>query len=157
MPLAGDEAAQAIALANRRLAGAGVPGSIVLIADNIDASQRDGLKAENEAGGADVHVLAMAAGPEVIPPPGSPPAPALDKDGMRAAARAAGGSLTLVSIDDSDVRSLAANIERSFANAPLQEGSRWRDAGWYLLIPLALILLLFFRPGGAVPIARTGL
>jgi Ca-activated chloride channel family protein len=69
---------------------------------------------------------------------------------MRAAADALDGSLTVVSVDDSDVRELNASIKRSFANAELQEGSRWKDAGYYLVPLLLLLLLPFFRQGGSV-------
>jgi Ca-activated chloride channel family protein len=92
----------------------------------------------------------MAAGPDVVPPAGSPPAPALDEGAMKQAARAGGGSLVLAGPDDSDVRRLSAGIERSIAAAPVQEGERWKDAGYYLLMAFALLALLFFRRGGAV-------
>jgi hypothetical protein len=116
----------------------------------------DGLAAEKDASGVDVHLLAMAAGDEVIPPSDSPPAPALDEPAMRSAARAAGGTMTLVSIDDTDVLALSSNIRNSFANAPLQQGSRWRDEGYYLLPLLAVLMLTFFRPGGAVRVGNSG-
>ena len=70
---------------------------------------------------------------------------------MQAAADAIGGSLTLVSIDNRDVKTLASSIQQSFASAPQQEGSRWRDAGYYLLPLTILFLLILFREGGAVP------
>ena len=44
MPREGDEPAEAIALASRRLKDAAVPGSIVLITDAVDASQLAALK-----------------------------------------------------------------------------------------------------------------
>ena len=91
-------------------------------------------------------------GPEVIPPPGSPPAPALDLDSLREAARAMGGSLTAVTADKRDLESLSAKIERSISHAPAQEGQQWQDAGYYLLALLALIMLTFFRRGGSVAV-----
>ena len=97
-----------------------------------------------------MHVYAMAAGPDVILPAGSPPASALDREAMERAAKSGGGSLVLVSPDDRDVRQLAGRIDRSIAAAPLIEGERWVDFGYWILpffIPLGL---LFFRPGGAV-------
>jgi Ca-activated chloride channel family protein len=114
----------------------------------------EGLAAARREAGADLHIYAMAAGPEVIPPLDSPPAPALDLEQMKAAAKAAGGDLTLPSADNSDVRQLNAKIERSISRAPAQEGERWKDAG-YLLLPLILLLAMFlFRPGGAIAVQR---
>jgi hypothetical protein len=69
---------------------------------------------------------------------------------MERAARAGGGSLVLVSPDDRDIRQLADRIDRSIAAAPLVEGERWVDFGYWIVpffIPLGL---LFWRPGGAV-------
>jgi len=145
MPMEGDEPAEAIALANQRLKKAAVPGSIVLITDAIDNSQLAVLNRIHEQGGSDVHILAMAAGPEVIPPPGSPPAPALDLGSLREAAKAMGGSVSVVSADKSDVESLAARIEHSINQIPASEGQQWQDAGYYLLWLLALIMPFFFR------------
>jgi Ca-activated chloride channel family protein len=153
MPVPGDDPVRAIDLANRRLAASGLPGSVVLVADAIAPEFIAGLEQASGAGGADVHILAVAGGPEVVPPAGSPPAPALDQDAMQKAARAGGGTLVLVTPDDSDVRQLSARIERSIAAAPTQEGERWKDAGYYLVLVLAALGLLFFREGGAVSLS----
>ena len=150
MPVPGDDPVRAVELARKRLAASGLPGSIVLIADSIDPAFADGLA---DSAGADVHVYAMAAGPEVVPPADSPPAPALDEKAMQLAARAGGGALVLVTPDDSDVRQLSARLERSIAAAPAQQGERWKDAGYYLVMIFCLLVLGFFRRGGAVSLA----
>ncbi len=152
MPLVGDEPAAAIALANQRIKDAAVPGSIVLITDAINPSQIAALGEIRKQGGVEVHILAMAAGAEVIPPPGSYPAPALNMDSLREAARAMGGTVTTVTADKRDVEDLSASIERSISQAPESEGRQWRDAGYYLLPLLALVMLSFFRRGGSVAV-----
>jgi len=152
MPEPGDNPLQAVELARQRLAESGLPGSIVLIADSVDLSFSASLAETSQTGSPDVFILAMAAGPEVVPPPGSPPAPALDETTLQQAARAGGGSLVVVTPDDSDVKELSRRIERSFAAAPPQQGERWNDAGYYLLVLVWVLVLGFFRPGGAVRI-----
>lgn len=147
MPLPGDAVSSAIALANQVLKKAQTAGSIVLLTDAIDPAEFEALR---QAESTDVHILAMAAGPEVLPPANSPPAPPLDEARLREAANVLGGSLTLATIDDADVRRLNGQVARSFANAPPSEGERWRDAGYYLLPLIALLLLAFFRSGGAM-------
>ena len=149
MPVPGDEPAPALKLARDRLVRAKSPGSIVWISGGIDRGQLAGLEALGKQGAA-VHILAMAAGPEVVPPAGSPPAPALDRDLMQTAARSLGGDLILPTADDSDVRRLNAKIDSSLASAPAQQGDRWKDNGYLLLPLLALLVLFFFRRGGAV-------
>ena len=152
MPMKGDEPAAAIAIANQRLKKAAVAGSIVLITDAIDRSQLAKLEKIREQGSVEVHILAMAAGPEVIPPPGSPPAPALDINALHDAASTMGGSLTIVTADKTDIKSLSSRIERSISHVAAQEGQQWKDSGYYLLVLLALIMLSFFRQGGSVAI-----
>jgi Ca-activated chloride channel family protein len=147
MPVAGNEPAEAIQLAQKRLSQSKLPGSIVLISAGIFSTQLEGMDLE---GGADVHILAMAAGADVIPPPGSPPAPALDRNAMEAAADIIGGDVVLPTADDADIRRLNSRIDTSIASAPAQEGERWKDNGYFLLPLLALLTLTFFRPGGAV-------
>ena len=153
MPLEGDEPVAALAMASRRLGDSGLAGSIVLVADSVDPAFVDDIARLHEGGEADIHVYGIAAGPEVVPPPGSPPAPALDEDAMRSVAAAGGGALIRITPDDSDVRQLAARVERSIASAPVQEGERWKDAGYFLVWPLVLILLPAFRRGGGVSLS----
>jgi len=150
MPLEGDAAAEAVELANERLRKAGTAGSILLIADAVSADQLGALRQQRDAGGAPAHLLAMAAGPEVIPPPDSPPAPALDLKAMDQAAAAAGGTLVLPSVDDRDVKQLVRLIDRSLARADAEQGDHWVDAGYYLVPVLALLALLGFRRGWVV-------
>ncbi|MGD9022110.1 MAG: VWA domain-containing protein [Lysobacterales bacterium] len=152
MPMEGDEPAEAIALASQRLRDAAVPGSIVLVTDSVDASQLDMLQEIHAQTAIETHILAMAAGPEVVPPPGSYPAPALDMDALNRAARAMGGTVTAVSADKSDVERLSARIERSISHVPTQEGRQWKDSGYYVLALLAVIMLSFFRRGGSVAV-----
>jgi Ca-activated chloride channel family protein len=149
MPLEGDAVVEALTLANDMLTRDGATGSIILVTDAIDPAAQAGLQA---IVGADVHMLAVAAGPEAVPPVDSPPAPPLDTRAMQASADTLGASLTKVSVDDADVRRLNRLIETSFVKAPPTEGERWRDQGWWLLLPLAGLTLMFFRPGGAVPV-----
>jgi Ca-activated chloride channel family protein len=146
----GNDPLRAIRLAITRLQASGLPGSVVLLADYVDPGIATELAALHGDSGIDIHLLAMAGGAEVVPPAGSPPAPALDVPAMKQVARAGGGSLVQVSADDADVRKLNKQIESSIAAAPAQEGERWKDMGYYLLPLFAVLMLMFFREGGAV-------
>jgi Ca-activated chloride channel family protein len=152
MPLQGDEPAEAIRMASQRLRQAGVPGSIVLVTDSVDRSQLGALEQIHTSESIDVHILAMAAGPGVIPPAGSYPAPPLDTDALRAAAGVLGGSVTVVTADKSDVEAIASRAERSISSVAAKEGRQWQDGGYYLLFLLVPIMLSFFRKGGAVSV-----
>ena len=99
-----------------------------------------------------MHILAVAGEAGVPLPPDSPPAPVLDRAAIKKAADAAGATLTIVSPDASDVQRLARRIATSLrAIRPADAGERWQDAGYWLVPVLALLTLVWFRPGWAVP------
>ena len=79
MPRQGDVAAQALELAGLQLDKENIPGSILLIADQVAPEQLKGLQAFRQKSKTPVHILAVAAGKGVIVPPGSPPAVSLDR------------------------------------------------------------------------------
>ena len=151
MPREGDVAAAALTMANQQLQSAQHPGSIVLITDGIQPDQLAGLNAYRESGGAPVHILAVA-GEEGTPlPVDSPPAPALDRSGLKRAADAVDGTLTIVSPDDRDVRQLVRHIQTRFVAAQAAEGGeRWRDMGYWLTPWVCVLILVWFRPGWVI-------
>ena len=67
--------------------------------------------------------------------------------------RAGGGTLVRITPNDTDLRQLASRIERSIASAPVQEGERWKDKGYFLVWLIALLLLPAFRRGGGVALS----
>ena len=151
MPNAGDDPAGALELAAKRLSRSGLPGSILLVADHVDAVALQGIEAVRAEYGYSINVYAVSAGPDVTPSPGGPPAPFLDEDAMKAAAKAGGGALVTVTPDVRDLDRLDSRVARSIASSPAGSGERWKDGGYLLLWPLAVLLLLFVRRGGAVP------
>lgn len=150
MPAKGDAVGDAVALADRELKQAKQPGSILLVNDGITPDQIEELRRLRHAGAAPIHILAVAAGVEarVV---GGPPAPALDRAGMQAAADAGGGSLTVVTPDQADVTLVAGEVATSFAEVPGGgSGQRWEDAGYWLMPVIVLMTLLWFRRGWTV-------
>jgi Ca-activated chloride channel family protein len=145
MPRPGNAAGDVVALGTRLLQDAGLEGSVLLITDAIPPDAIAGLPPEARA-----DILAVAAPPGSPVPAAGPVAPMLDRQALAAAARALDGRLVEVSIDDSDVRSLARHLDRVLSRGTSEEGERWRDAGYYLLMPLSVIVLLWFRRGWAV-------
>jgi Ca-activated chloride channel family protein len=151
MPRTGDVAADALTKADEQLRSARQPGSIVWMTDGVQADQLDGLKRYLEHGGAPVHLLAVAGDAGLPLPPDSPPAPALDRNALKQAADAVGGTLTVVRPDDRDVQQLTRHIDTRFVAA--QEaggGARWRDMGYWLMPVICVLVLVWFRPGWVV-------
>ena len=75
----------------------------------------------------------------------------MDRAALERVASAVGGSLTVVTPDDRDVRRLASRVERALvASGEPEGGERWRDAGYWLVPLLVLLSLAWFRRGWTV-------
>ncbi|MCK5679848.1 VWA domain-containing protein [bacterium] len=150
MPEKGDAVAKALELGASLLDKAEIPGSILLIADQVEKNQLKEIRAFREKSGISVHIYAIAANRGITVPPGSPPAPALNMEALKKAAAAAGASLTIVSPDDRDVLKLADRIKTTLSATKQNQGDRWQDAGYWLLPILLILGLFFFRHGWMV-------
>jgi Ca-activated chloride channel homolog len=151
MPMQGDAPAEALTLAAEQLRKSGLRGSILLITDSVPAEQLPQLSAYRKSAGVPVQLLAVAADPGIPVPPDSPPAPALDRGAFDKAADALDATLTLVSPNDRDVRWLARHTETSLVAAPAEQaGERWKDVGYWLVVAVAALALMWFRPGWLV-------
>lgn len=128
MPIDGNAAKGAYALAEKELTRAHASGSIVWITDSLPNS----IKFTDTP----VQVLGMV-GPDVL-------------DGLKSSASASGASFTQVSIDDSDITHLNQGIDTSFKAQPSDEGAHWRDQGYWLLPLISILALFWFRPGWSV-------
>lgn len=149
MPVEGDAASDAVQLATEQLRRANRPGSIVLLTDGIDADQIPGL---SQLGSTPIHILAVGGDQSKPLPLNSPAAPAIDIASLKTAANAAGATLTIVSPDEQDVKSLSREITSRFVAAQQDDGGdRWKDMGYWLTPFTALIVFFWFRPGWIVP------
>jgi Ca-activated chloride channel family protein len=128
MPTDGKNTASAIGLAAQSLATEPVAGTILLVADDL--------------GNADVAALRQATGRNNL---------VMLSVSAGGAGTSLGADAVQVSIDASDIRALERRIETRFLAAQGDAfGTQWRDEGYWLLLPLALLSLLWFRRGTTV-------
>lgn len=52
----------------------------------------------------------------------------------------------VASVDDSDIRAVLATLARDMT-AAAEAGTQWRDDGYFLILPFALVYLIWFRRG----------
>ena len=124
MPVQGNNAAVAVALAASLMATETVAGTILIIADSVN----DAAAVQRAAGRNGVLMLGVAAA---------------DQGGLSNTVR--------VSVDDADIRAIERRIETSYQSAQSAAfGTRWRDEGYWLLVPAALLGVLWFRRGVTV-------
>lgn len=156
MPDEGQRADRAIRRAVSRMRGAGfAAGDILLITDHVDDAGRDAA-AQAHADGFRVHVLGVGT------TAGAPLATAqgfltddrgqvrfarLDAASLAAAAASGGGRQAVLSIDDSDLRSLGVldPQAQSQEGGVGEQGVRRADDGYWLLLALLPLALLAFR------------
>ena len=137
MPVDGGALGEAIELAQTVLDRAGVPGSVLVIADAVSPSQQDAVAASAP----DLPVQFLSVMPSNAP---------LDS-GLEQAARARGASITRLSADSSDVDAISRRAQSDFRAAPMEEGGeRWKAAGYLLLPFIALVALAWSRKGWVV-------
>ena len=137
MPVDGDALGEALELAASVLDRAGVPGSVLVIADAVSPSQAAAVA--EVAPNLPVQFLA-------VKPPNAP----LDS-GLQEVANARSALVTAMAIDQTDVERIAQRAQSDFRTAPVAGGGeRWRDAGYYLLPIIALICLAWSRRGWVV-------
>jgi Ca-activated chloride channel homolog len=127
MPEDGKNAASAVSLATQFLAAEPVAGTILVVADDLDDAA-----IRQAAGRNGVAMLKVA--------------PSQSGDGM-----GLGSDIVRVSVDGSDIQAIERRIETRFQAAQGDAfGMQWRDEGYWLLLPLALLCLLWFRRGSTV-------
>ena len=132
MPKPGDELVGSLILAARTLGDAG--GSIVVVADAVLSGSESALREFRSTNRLPVHFLATSRAytPEL--------------EAINNAASALGAGVTLMTSDSSDIGSLVRRTAKvPVAVAGAGEGSRWAEAGWWLLPVLAWLSLRTFR------------
>jgi Ca-activated chloride channel family protein len=132
MPKQGDQLTGALQLAASALGDAG--GSMVVFADMVSESVDDTLANFRSESPLPVYFLAIAR------------ADTPEYDAIERAASVLKADVTLMTPDSQDVRSLA----RSAGKAPVAigaagAGTRWAEAGWWLVPLLAVLSLISFR------------
>lgn len=152
MPEQGDRPDRALALAESMLADETAAGTIVFMTDGIDQGYAE-VFAQHADRTRD-QVLVMAFGTEAGGPvragDGGGVAAGVDLGGLQAIV-SAGGQLIRATVDTSDVDGLVRQVRTHLVNAIGEDGDLdWHDAGYYLVWPLALMLLAFFRRGWTV-------
>jgi Ca-activated chloride channel family protein len=138
MPREGNDAAAALQLAEKIILDSGRPGSVLLITDELDPAETGRITEQRSRG--------MAA-PVVLAAVNEQRSPG-DAERLRQAVKRLEAELEFIAADDRDVEAVASRLEHhlSAASNP-EEAERWKDAGYWFLPLLALLSLVWFRPG----------
>jgi len=161
MPVRGKEPGQALQLADSILARDSVPGSILFMTDGISVDYTAEFAQHQQASADEIMVLAFGtvAGAPVrtgenqfaANPGGGRMLATLDREGLDALAGEAGIFVAGSTVDAADVDRLQRQVQSHLRVVQQDDPTaRWKDSGYYLLIPLVLMALFWFRKGWTI-------
>ncbi|MCG9698923.1 VWA domain-containing protein [Vibrio natriegens] len=141
MPVKGKLAEQALPLIDQQLQG--LAGStVLLVTDGVNPATIS--KYEDYFADKPYQLLILAAGnPDIVS--NNP----IDLDSLQTLASKTDGRLIEVSVDNTDIQQLNRYVERNM-QLNGESSMPWKDMGYVLLFPIALIMLIWFRKGWLV-------
>lgn len=138
MPVKGKSADTALPLIEPQLSTENV-GTVLLITDAVNLETIATFKDYFATSSHQLLVLAAGNKDRMSNEP-------LDLASLKSLAKKTQGSVVEVTIDDQDIETLNSNIERHM-QLNNESAMPWKDMGYFLLFPMALLMLLWFRKG----------
>lgn len=172
MPRPGKDVLGVLDQARKLLDAEKAPGTLVLLTDGADSSQFQAIGQRLSGGDLQVLVLAVGSrdgglvrdghGQPIVSADGRPVQASFDEAGLKGLADAADAPLGSLTLNDDDLDWIELHAQRHFQAAQGDDREvHWKDAGYWLCWPLALIALCCLRRGwkvhwlGAVVVAVT--
>ncbi|MDW2186484.1 VWA domain-containing protein [Vibrio sp. 1733] len=141
MPVQGKLAEKALPLIDQQLQGQPV-STVLLVSDGVNPATIEQYQAYFS--GKPYQLLILAAGNADIVS-NNP----MDLDSLQKLASQTNGRLVEVTVDNSDIEQLNRYVERNM-QLNGESSMPWKDMGYQLLFPIALIMMLWFRKGWLV-------
>ncbi|MDW6022887.1 VWA domain-containing protein [Mesorhizobium sp. BAC0120] len=158
MPETGKDSSKALRAVQTALASEEVPGTILFMTDGVEPAAFDSFK--QNSGGDEIMVLGIGTeqgGPIKIgegrfltDSSGARVFAKMDVSQLQKLQSQTGVQVATVTLDDSDVGWIKRRIQSHLEQSQGEGNSRWRDLGWWLTIPVALLGALWFRRGWSV-------
>lgn len=159
MPKPGRDTAAALQLADSLLQADGSSGTILLMTDGIEEAGDGAAKAVAGdivvlgIGTAEGGLVKQADGSFLTGAGGSRTVAKLDLDRLKRFGSEADAAVATMTNDGADVSWITQHVRTNFIRQNAREGDHWRDTGWWLIFPVALLLVLSFRRGWMVRVA----
>ncbi len=141
MPVKGKLAEKALPLIDQQLQGV-AGATVLLVSDGVNPATIE--RYQQFFADKPYQLLILAAGnPDVVS--NNP----MDLDSLQILASKTNGRLVKVSVDNGDIEQLNRYVERNM-QLNGESSMPWKDSGYALLFPIALIILVWFRKGWLV-------
>lgn len=163
MPVPGRDMAQALRTIDADLAHEPVPGTILFLTDGVEPAAANAFRAQARSGRSQPVVLAIGTeqgGP--LRNVGSAEGGFVEQDGTRVFARLDAAALrrfgddsgipvaTFTPDNDDDVAWVQRHVQSHLEQMQAGDRTRWKDEGWWLVLPVTLLAMLWFRKGWTV-------
>jgi Ca-activated chloride channel homolog len=148
MPVPGKDTARAVQTIGAALSKEPVPGTILLLTDGVEPAAMPALQQRDKRTQIVVLVIGTAAGGPLKAGDGA--APGLDAAALHRLRDTGVPVATLTTDSDDDVAWVQRHVQSHVELASAQDTLRWHDAGWPLTIPIAVLVLLWFRKGWTI-------
>ncbi len=158
MPELGKNAPAALQIAQKMLLEDSANGTILFLTDGINSEYADAFASYTNSYGNSIEVLAIGTtqgGP--IPSKdggflrtttGELIMASFDEAGFEILQGESGVSVTYITVDDTDIRRISGNIDTKMQMIrDNNDRQRWKDFGYWLVIPLVGLSLVWFRRG----------
>ncbi len=163
MPFPGSDLEGAFAMADSVMSVTDAPGTVLVLSDDVDEAEFAAIQSFVQAYPGRVEILPMNtdAGAEVPMPhsraffkdsEGNPVHSSLDRQILSRLSSIDRVSVHELTLDDSDVALISKKISDNlkFTEKPEEKDDAWQDMGLLLVIPMATLLLLWFRRGWVI-------
>lgn len=141
MPKKGDNPSAALALAKNQLTEAQDKGSVLWIGDGLAEEEAIRIVRQDSIRPASL-VMLGAVGMD---------SESSERRELKQAASVLSARLIFITPDELDVDAIAAQVETDFSSMlSIEEGAQWRDEGYWLLFPILILALFWFRVGWVV-------
>ena len=151
MPKPGKDTSAALRFADDQLKADGAGGTILLITDGVE--EASSAAARTIGSGIVILCIGTAEGGILPGAQGSSPVSRLDIDALQRFGRDMGAAVATITDDGSDIRWVMQHVQTNFARQNASNADRWRDVGWWMAIPVALLLAMSFRRGWVVKVS----
>lgn len=160
MPVSGRDMAQALRVIDADLKREPVPGTILFLTDAVDPAAAAAFRAQAGSGRSQPVVLAL--GTAQGGPLRNAAGGFVEQDGARIFARLDVKALerfgddsgvpvaTFTPDSDDDVAWVQRHVQSHLERMQAGDRTRWKDEGWWLVAPIALLAVLWFRKGWTV-------
>ena len=161
MPVAGKNAAAALAEAEKLLGKEDAPGTLLFFTDGFDTSQIPAFRAVAKQGAHQILVLAAGTaqggplrspnGEVAVDSDGRPVTGSFDSKSLKQLASEADIPLASLTLDDDDMDWVQNRAQTHMQQVEAQNKElRWKESGYWLSIPIAMLALVWFRRGWVV-------